>query len=73
MQKGYKARFFDNLLKNLRDLSDQLTEDEKGNLLKSLKNTCLFAKALQKTFDDVGDVAGIMLMLCGCDYTPLES
>ena len=73
MQKGYKARFFDDLYENLRSLKIQMTVDEKGNLAKSLKNTCLFAKALHKTFNDVGDVVGMTLMIYGCDYTPLES
>ena len=72
MQKGYKARFFDDLLKNLKTLSGQITVDEDGGVTKSLKNTCLFAKALHNTFNDAGDVAGMMLMLTGCDYTPIE-
>ena len=72
MQKGHKARFFDDLLKNLRTLEGQLTADDKGHVTNSLKNTCLFAKALHNTFNDAGDVAGIMLMLTACDYTPIE-
>jgi len=69
---SYKAKFFDDLQKNLRSLENQLTQDETGGLTKSLKNTCLFAKALHSTFNDAGDVAGMMLMICGCDYSPMD-
>ena len=72
MQKGYKARFFDDLLKNLKDLEGQITVNEKGHVTNSLKNTCLFAKALHNTFNDAGDVAGMMLMITACDYSPIE-
>jgi len=69
---SYKAKFFDDLYKNLKSLENQLTRDEKGNLTKSVKNTCLFAKALHNTFDDAGDIAGMLLMACGCDYSPID-
>jgi len=72
VQKGYKAQFFDNLLKNLRQLEGQITATEEGHTAKSIKNTCLFAKALHNTFSDVGDVAGIMIMTVACDYSPID-
>ena len=73
MQKGYKARFFDDLLKNLHGLEGQITVDGEGHVTNSLKNTCLFARVLHDTFKDAGDVAGMMLMITACDYSPLES
>ena len=72
VQKGYKARFFDDFYKNLRALEGQITVDEKEHITNSLKNTCLFAKALHNTFNDAGDVAGMMLMVTACDYSPIE-
>lgn len=72
MPKGYKAQFFDDLLKNLRTLENQLTVTKDGSVTKSLKNTCLFAKTLHDTFKDAGDVAGMILMLSACDYSPLD-
>jgi len=70
--QGYKAQFFDDLLKNLRTLEGKLTVDEDGRVTQSLKNTCLFARVLHDTFKDAGDVAGMMLMVTACDYRPLE-
>ena len=72
MQKEYKAQFFDHLLDNIRQLQGGLTTKD-GSLTKSLKNTCLFARALHNTFDDMHDTAGMLLMVAGCDYSPLEN
>lgn len=69
---SYKAKFFDDLYKNLKSLEGKLTSDGTGGLTKSVKNTCLFAKALHNTFSDAEDVAGMMLMICGCDYSPID-
>jgi hypothetical protein len=71
-QKGYKAQFFDDLLKNLRLLEGKLTGSEENTVTKSVKNSCLFAKALHDTFKDAGDIAGMMLMAAGCDYSPID-
>lgn len=72
MQQGYKARFFDDLQKNLRSLEDKITVDEEEHITKSLKNTCLFAKVLHNTFNDAGDVVGMLLMATACDYSPMS-
>ena len=69
---GYKAQFFDNLLKNIRLLEGQLTVTTDGGITKSVKNSCLFAKALHNTFKDMNDIAGMLVMVSGCDYSPLE-
>lgn len=72
MKASYGDKFFDSLYKNLRQLEGQITVDGEGHISSSLKNTCLFARALHDTFNDVGDVAGIMLMVTACDYSPLR-
>lgn len=64
--QGYKAQFFDSLLANVRKLEGQLTPT------KSVKNTCLFARALHNTFKDMGDIAGMLGMGMACDYSPIE-
>lgn len=69
---SYKAKFFDDLLKNLKSLEGELTIAEDGSLSKSIENTCFFAQALHNTFKDAGDIAGMMLMTCGCDFSPIR-
>ena len=43
---SYKVEFFDKLFANVRKLENQLTADKGNNLTKTVKNTCLFARAL---------------------------
>lgn len=43
---SYKVEFFDKLLANVRKLENQLTADKDNNLTKTVKNTCLLARAL---------------------------
>ena len=69
---SYKVEFFDKLVNNLRKLEKELTVTEHGGVDKTVRNTCLFARALHNTFKDVGDVAGILVMNAACDYSPIE-
>jgi len=59
--QGYKAQFFDKLCNNIRALEGELTEED-GSLAKSVKNTCLFARALHNTFKDMNDIVGMLVM-----------
>ena len=68
---SYKAEFFDKLLLNIRQLEGKLTEED-GHLTASIENTCHWARALQQTFSDVGDVAGMLGMSASCDFSPIN-
>ncbi len=67
----YQAEFHKILQKNLRQLENQL-DAENDKLVKSARNTCLFAKALHNTFSEIGDVASMLAMSAACDYSPIN-
>lgn len=69
---NYKAQFFDNLVKNLKTKEKELDSEKNGSLNKTIRNTCLFAKAMHETFNDMGDVAGMMVMNACCDYSLID-
>lgn len=66
---SYQVEFFNNLQGNIRDLEGKLTADEKDNLTHDIVNTCYWAKALQQTFSDMGDVGSMMAMAASCDFS----
>ncbi len=68
---SYQVEFFNKLQDNIRDLETKLTADAKDNLTHSLANTCYWAKALQQTFSDVGDVGMTLAMNASCDFSLL--
>mgnify|MGYP001605591716 CR=1 FL=1 len=65
---SYQVQFYNNLKGNIQDLKDKLTADEDDNLTHSLMNTCYWAKALQQTFCDMGDVGMMLAMGTSCDF-----
>ena len=67
----YEKKFLDNLIKNIGQLEGKLTVEE-GHLTQDIKNTCYWAQALQNTFSDMGDIAGMLGMSASCDYTPIK-
>ena len=69
---SYKAEFFDKLLENIRQLEDKLTTNKEGHLTRSIENTCYWARALQRTFGNVGDVAGMLGMNASCDFSLID-
>lgn len=68
----YGEVFLTKLQENLSQLHGKLDANTEGNLTKTTKNTCLFAKALQETFCDMGDVVTAMIMGASCDFTLTE-
>jgi hypothetical protein len=69
--QGYKAQFYDSLEKNLISLENKL-DTKDGKLTQTVKNTCLFAKALHQTYGDVGNVIGLMAITAACDFSPID-
>jgi hypothetical protein len=70
---NYKQEFFDKLLHNIRNLEGKLTASTDGSLTRSIENTCYWCRALQLTFNDMGDIAGMMGMIASCDYSPIQN
>ncbi len=66
---SYQVQFFNKLQGNIRDLEGKLTADENNNLTHSLVNTCYWAKALQQTFSDMGDVGMMLAMGASCNFS----
>ena len=66
---SYQVEFFNKLKGNIRDLEGKLTADSKNNLTHDLMNTCYWAKALQQTFSDIGDVGMMFAMGASCDFS----
>lgn len=69
---SYKAEFFDNFKRHIGEQADKFTVDKENHLTRSIENTCLWAQALLDTFNDMGDVAGMLGMGASCDLTPLD-
>ncbi len=65
----YAKDFFDHLRKHIStDVASNLDCDEVGNIVKSERNSQLFAKALHDTCCDMNDIAGMMGMAAACEY-----
>ena len=67
---SYQVEFLNKLKLNIAELEKKLTADEKNNLIRSLVNTCYWARALQQTFSDMSDVGMMLAMGASCDFTP---
>ena len=69
---NYKVEFFDNLLKNIKNLENKLTTSTEGNLIRSTQNNAYWALALFETFKDMSDVPGMLGMSASCDFSPIK-
>ncbi|KKM61553.1 hypothetical protein LCGC14_1530610 [marine sediment metagenome] len=66
---NYKVEFFEKLVGNIQNLQGKLTANTDDNLTHSIENTCHWAKALQQTFCDMGDVGMMLAMGASCDFS----